>query len=487
MKPAHFEPLSSTEVRRIDAASMEVLETVGLRVDLKKARDAFGEAGAQVNEAARSVRIPERLVRWAVQQAPARFAVYGADPNYRLEAGAGQTYFTGLGAVVSVIDIETGELRAATLDDLRDHLRLVDGLPNIGATPIGIWPGDIPMTTIHAEAILAWVQNCRKPFGMGAYGVLASGDMMKMMAIAVGGRVEMAARPRFFAGCSPVSPLRMAKLQLEGLFQFAEYRQPVVIGPEAMAGATAPVTLAGLLVQHNAEVLAHVTLAQVIAPGMPVAYGCASTVADMASGNVAQGAVEAGLITAASAQLARHYGLPSRVLAGATDAKTLDLQCVLERVATLAPPVLAGADFAVCAGTLESVTTDSHALLVLDDEIAGMLLRLARGIEVEESTLAVELIKEVGWEGNYLAQRHTAQNFRREHFLPKLLPRDVRQTWEEKGAKTTLDLARERARAILAKHEPRVLDPAVERELQAYASMVRERTVADYYAAEWED
>jgi len=486
MKPAYFEVLSAAEVERIDAASLEILETIGLRVDLKKARDAFGEAGAHVDESARSVRIPERLVRWAVQQAPSRYSVYGAGPDYRLDAGEGQTYFTGLGVAVNVMDAETDALGPATLDDLRDHLRLVDGLPHISATPIGVWPGDIPMTTIHTEAILAWAQNCRKPFGMGAYGVLASQDMMKMMAIAVGGREEMAARPRFFAGCSPVSPLQMAKMQLEGLFQFAEYRQPVVIGPEAMAGATAPVTLAGLLAQHNAEVLAHVTLAQVISPGTPVAYGCASTIADMASGNVAQGAVEAGLITAATAQLARHYGLPSRVLGGTTDAKTLDLQCVLERVATLVPPVLAGVDFVVCAGTLEAVTTESHALLALDDEIAGMLLRLARGIEVDENTLAVELIKLVGWDGNYLAERHTAQNLRREHFLPKLLPRDVRQTWEEKGGKTTLDLARERVRAILAKHQPRQLDPEVEKELQAYAAMVRGWTVADYYAAEWE-
>ena len=487
MKPAYFEVLSLTEVQRIDAASMEILATVGLRVDLKRARDAFGGAGARVDEAARSVRIPEKLVRWAVQQAPSRFTVYGAAPDYRLEAGADQTYFTGLGVVVNVIDTETGELRPATLDDLRDHLRLVDGLPHISATPIGIWPSDIPMTTIHSEAILAWAQNCRKPFGMGAYGVLASGDMMRMMAIAVGGREEMAARPRFFGGCSAVSPLQMAKLQLEGLFQFAEYRQPVVIGPEAMAGATAPVTLAGLLAQHNAEVLAHVTLAQVIAPGMPVAYGCASTIADMASGNLAQGAVEAGLITAATAQLARHYGLPSRTLGGTTDAKTLDLQCMLERVATLMPAVLAGVHFITCAGTLESSTVESDPLLVLDDEVCGMLLRLARGIEVNENTLALDLIKQVGWEGNYLAQRHTAQNFRREHFLPKLLPRDVRQTWEQKGAKTSLDLARERVQAILAKHQPRQLDPAVERELQAYVAMVRERTMEDYFAAEWED
>ena len=194
MKPAYFEVLSPAEVQQIDAASMEVLESVGLRVGLKKARDAFGEAGARVDEAARSVRIPEKLVRWAVQQAPSQFTASTAPtPTIAWRLGADQTYFTGLGAVVNVIDTDTGELRPATLDDLRDHLRLVDGLPHISATPIGIWPSDIPMTTIHAEAILAWAQNCRKPFGMGAYGVLASQDMMKMMAIAVGGREEMAA------------------------------------------------------------------------------------------------------------------------------------------------------------------------------------------------------------------------------------------------------------------------------------------------------
>ena len=144
MKPAHFEVLSPAEVQQIDAASMEILESVGLRVDLKKARDAFGEAGARVDETARSVRIPEKLVRWAVQQAPSQFSVYGADPDYRLEAGADQTYFTGLGAVVNVIDTETGELRPATLDDLRDHLRLVDGLPHISATPSASGPAISP-------------------------------------------------------------------------------------------------------------------------------------------------------------------------------------------------------------------------------------------------------------------------------------------------------------------------------------------------------
>ncbi len=486
MKPRRFEVLDLEEVQRIDAASVEVLENVGLRVDLKRARETFAKAGAHVDEPARSVRIPEELVRWAVAQAPRQFDVYGVDPDYRLEIGGDQVHFAGLGVLTRTLDRDTGELRLATQEDQRNHLRLVDALPNIAATPIGVWPADIPETTIHVEAILAWAQNCRKPFGMGAYGAMASEDMMKMMAIAVGGKEELRRRPRFFGTCSAVSPLQMAGMQLEGMFFFAEYRQPMVMGPEAMAGATAPAALAGLLVQHNAEVLAHITLAQLIAAGTPVAYGCASTITDMATGNIATGAVESGLIIAAAAQLARHYGLPCRALAGATDAKVLDPQCALERVSTLVPAALAGVHFLVCAGTFDGITAFSEPLLVLDDELCGLVSRLVRGIEVSEDTMALDLIKEVGWQGHYLDRLHTARHYRQEHYLPGLLRREAREVWEGKGSRTALDLARERARDLLAAHEQRPLDPGVERDLHQYVATVRRRSMDDYLAAEWE-
>jgi trimethylamine--corrinoid protein Co-methyltransferase len=487
MKPQYFEVLSPEEVKQIDGASMKVLESVGLRVDLKRARDVFREAGARVDEEARSVRIPERLVRWAVDQAPRQFTLYGSDPDFRMEIGTDQVNFAALGTPTRFVDTETGELRPVTLEDLRNHLRIIDGLDHINNSQMDIWPSDIPMTTIHAEAILAWAQNCRKPFGMGCYGAMASEDMARMMAITVGGKEELQKRPRFFVICSVMSPLQMIKMQLEGLFLFAEYRQPMAMSPEAMAGATAPVTLAGLLAQQNAEILAHITLAQIVSPGTPVLYGNVSTITDMATGNVALGAVESGLITAAAAQLARYYGLPCRSLGGATDSNTLDLQCMLERASTLLPAVLAGVHFITCAGTLESTTSGSPLLMVLDDELCGLALRLARGIDVSEETLAVELIKEVGWQGHYLDQVHTAQHYRREHYLPRLLRRESREVWESKGSKTALDLARERVRELLAKHQPRELDLAVEKELQGYLDMVRRRTVDDYMAVEWED
>ncbi|GAG30598.1 unnamed protein product, partial [marine sediment metagenome] len=188
MKPAFFEVLSPAEVEQIDVASMNILESAGLRVNLKRARDAFREAGAHVDEAARSVRIPEELVRRAVAQAPKQFTLYGSDPDIRLEIGTDQVNFAALGTPTRIFDTETGELRPTTLEDVRNHLRLIDGLDHINNSQMDIWPTDIPMSTIHVEAILAWAQNCRKSFGMGCYGVMASDDMMRMMAIAVGGK-----------------------------------------------------------------------------------------------------------------------------------------------------------------------------------------------------------------------------------------------------------------------------------------------------------
>lgn len=486
MKPGYFEVLSAREVEQIDAASMHILAQVGMHVNLKRARDDFRAAGAQVDEAARMVRLPEAVVRRAIAQAPRSFTLYGADPNFRMEIGTEQVNFAALGTPTKIIDTETGALRPTTLEDLRNHLRIIDGLDHIHNSQMDVWPNDVPMTTIHAEAILAWAQNSRKSFGLGCYGVMASNDMMRMMAIAVGGAAELKRRPRFFGICSALSPLQMVNLQLEGMYQLAEHGQPMAMSPEAMAGTTAPATLAGLLAQHNAEILAHVALAQIIAPGTPVLYGSVSTITDMATANPALGSPETGLITAASAQLARHYGIPCRAVGGATEAMTVDPQCILERAGTLIPAVLAGVHFVTCGGTLESTMTESHPLMVLDDELCGRALRLARGIEVNDDTLALDLIREVGWDGVFLDKLHTAQHYRREHLRPRLLRRDGREAWENKGSKTALDLARERVREILAAHQPRALDPAIERELHAYLGAVRERSMADYERAEWE-
>ncbi|MBN1878258.1 MAG: trimethylamine methyltransferase family protein, partial [Anaerolineae bacterium] len=300
MKTTRFEVLSQLEVERIHAASMEILTEVGIRVNYKKARDIFREARAEVDEQTQAVKLPESLVQWAVEQAPEQFSLFGRDAQFRLDIGPKQTtpVFAGLGTPTRILDLHTGDVRPVIKQDMIDHIILIDACDHIHNSQMDVWPDDIPMTTIHAEAIWAWAHNSRKSYGMGCYGYLPTWDMMRMMAIAVGGKEELQKRPRFFGICSVVSPLQMDQVQAEGLLICAEYGQPVTLAPEAIAGLTAPVTLAGLLVQENAAILAHIALAQIFRPGTPVLYGTVSTVANMRYGTVALGAPETGLITA---------------------------------------------------------------------------------------------------------------------------------------------------------------------------------------------
>jgi trimethylamine--corrinoid protein Co-methyltransferase len=486
MKTHRFEVLSQAEIERIHAASMEILAEIGIKVSYTKAQELFRDAGAEIDEGTEAVKIPEKLVRWAVDQAPKEFYLHGIDPEFRFQIGGNQEnpVFAGLGTPTRIIDMDTGEVRSATYQDVLDHIILISNCENIHGSQMDVWPDDIPMTTIHTEAIWGWAHNSRKSFGMGCYGYLPTWDMMRMMAIAVGGKEELKKRPRFFAICSVVSPLQMDQAQAEGLMICAEYGQPVTLAPEAIAGATAPVTLAGLLAQENAAILAHITLAQIFRPGAPVLYGTVSTVSNMRYGNVALGSPETGLITAGSAQMARHYDLPIRSVGGATEAKRPDLQAGFERMGTLLPAVLAGVNLITCAGTLDGTMLEDHALLMLDDEICGAALRLERGIEVTDETVALDLIKKIGFSGNYLSEQHTASLFRKELFIPKLSSREPYDTWEKGGSKLAIDNARERARKILAEHEPRELDPEVERGLEEFRQTVATRSLEDFYLYE---
>lgn len=486
MHTTRFEVLSVGEVAAIHAASMTILAEVGVKVDYPTARAIFRAAGAEVDESRQVVRLPEHLVMSAIGRAPRGFALHGIDPAVRFPIGPDQAgpVFGGLGTPTRIADSETGQLREVTMQDVTEHIILIDGLDHIHSSQMDLWAADIPMTTIHAEAIWAWAHHSRKSYGMGCYGYLPTWDMMRMMSIVVGGKEELRRHPRFLAICSVVSPLQMAQQQVEGLLICAEYGQPLAIAPEAIAGATAPATLAGLLAQENAAILAHIALAQIFRPGAPVLYGTVSTIANMRLGTVALGSAETGLITAASAQLARFYGLPCRSVGAATESKAPDVQAGAERMQTLLPAVLAGVNLITCGGTLDSTLVESHPLLVLDDEIAGSALRLARGIEVNDDTLALDLIRQVNYSGNYLAEPHTVAHFRREHYQPKLLVREPWDSWEKGGCRNAIDNAQARAKEIIRRHTPNTLDPAVEAELQALRNTIAARTLEEFYSYE---
>jgi trimethylamine--corrinoid protein Co-methyltransferase len=487
MRASRLEVLSPAEIESIHAASMTVLAETGIQVEYCKARELFRQAGAKVDDAKCVVTLPETLVRWALEQAPHTFDLFGRDASFSMPVGGDAVQFAGLGTPTRIIDPHSGEIRETSMLDVIRHIQLIDACEHIHNSQMDIWPNDVPMTTIHTRSISEWARWSRKSFGMGCYGYLPTLDMMRLMSILVGGKEELRRRPRFLAICSVMSPLKMAAMQIEGMLICADYGQPVAVSPEGIAGATAPVTLAGLLVQENANILAHITLAQIFRPGAPVLYGTVSTIANMRYGTVALGSVETGIITAACAQLARHYGLPCRSVGGASESKLEDVQAGTERTATLAAAVLSGVNLVTCGGTLDGTMLESDAMLLLDDELCGGLMRMARGIEVTAESMALDLIRQVNFTGNYLQEEHTAAHYRKEHYLPRLANRDPYENWLRAGRKGALDHARQRVSDLAARAKPVELDPALQKEVDGFCEMVAARGLEEFYGYEQED
>jgi len=295
------------------------------------------------------------------------------------------------------------------------------------------------------------------------------------LAVVAGGEEELRRRPCTFTTDNPVAPLHHDRDQVEGALLYAEYGIPIDVTSEPQAGATAPVTIAGLLAQQTADVISGITIIQLKNPGNPVWYGTCGSVMDMRVGRIAIGAVEMGVINVASAQIAHSYDIPCRGTASATDSKELDFQAGYEKTAVMTMAVLGGVNKIFYPGTMEGALTVSKEGLVLDNEIAGAIYHVLDGVDVVDDTLGVGLAQTVGPGGHYLNQRHTMQFIRQEHFLPLLADRQIRERWEQAGEKNMVAKAHEEVTRILEEHHVEPLPEGTEEELKRIVREVEKR------------
>ncbi|MHA2128625.1 MAG: trimethylamine methyltransferase family protein, partial [Promethearchaeota archaeon] len=360
MRLKYFEPLSREEVKTIDSAAIELLSSVGIKIDAENARKLLGDNGCEIDQSTNFVKLPEELVREKLKTIPSSFKLYGSDGSFNFEVNTKSTKFATIGTPVKIYDPSNKRgIRRTILDDTIQQIKIVDCLENIVCSHIDVWPNDVKVTALHAHCIYQWYKNSRKPYGLGCLGKLASQDMMNMTSLIVGGDKELKTNPRLVGFMNPTSPLHLPQLMTNGYEIFAKFKQPTIIAPEAMAGSTAPVTLAGLLAQIVAEVLGGAVLGQLFNRGSPIFFGTVSNTTDMRSGNSAIGAIETGLITAGIAQIARYYNIPSRGPGGVTDSKVLDLQNGFERLQTLMLAVQSGINYITCAGTYEATLVEA--------------------------------------------------------------------------------------------------------------------------------
>jgi trimethylamine--corrinoid protein Co-methyltransferase len=466
-----YKPLTDEEVEQVHEASLEVLERTGVHVEESEALELFREAGARVEE--NRVRLPRSLIEDAIDKAPSTVVLAGREPEHDLILEDARVHIGTGGAALQVLDLDTGEIRKAVLEDVIDMARIVDALDNIHFFLIPIYPTDLPEDRVEINKYYASLANTTKHVQAGVYTLRGIRDVVVMCEEIAGSPEALRARPIVsFITSWMVSPLKFATDVTTLLIETCRQEIPVVLSAAPMAGSTSPVTLAGTLVQLNAEQLSGLTLTQLVNPGTPVIMGPIPATADMRSGKYLGGSVELGISNAAITQLAHLYQVPIYNSAGMTDSKLPDIQAGIEKAQSAIQVALAGTNFIHhAAGMLEDMSTIAYEQFVIDNDMLGMAMRAVRGIDVNDDSLAVDVIDRVGPGGHYLADEHTLRYMRTEHYYPSdVLDRQGRDEWEADGAPDAWFRAKEAARRILATHEPKPLDPEVD-------AWIRERFV----------
>lgn len=456
------EPLTADSLRQIHETSMRVLEQVGVSMPQKDALGVFRSHGLRVEDG--RVFLTEAEVMEALKGVPKSFTLNARNAARSVTVGGGRPVFAPAYGAPFIVDATEGK-RSPTLEDYHQLAKISQGLPNMDVSGHLIVEPDVPHAHLHM--LHAHLVHSDKPFIGSTAGAAGATQTLEMARVAFG--EDLADRPVCISLVNSLSPLGYATDMLDVLMVYAEARQPVVIAALAMAGTTAPITLAGVLAMQTAELMAGIVLTQLVSPGTPVVFGSTSSNVDMRLGSLSIGSPELSMLISAHAQLARFYGIPSRAGGALTDASYPDAQAGFESMMGLMTTVRSGVDFVLhAAGILAAYIAFSFEKFVLDDEMCGMVRHMQAGFEVSPATLDFDAIAAVGPGGNYLQQRHTIQRCRTEFYRPALCDRAGLSSWVESGGKDAVDRANARWHALLETHEDPPMDGDARRLLDAY-------------------
>jgi len=464
-----LEVLSADQVEAIHEASMTLLETQGMRVLHSPARGLLKGAGASVDEASQMVRFDRAMLQETLAQAPSEFTLHARNPAKSFRLGGRHLAFTSVGGPAYCNDLDRGR-RRGRYEDACDYLRLVQSLDIIHQEGGGAFePIELPPETRHLDLYLSQIRLLDKNWQPVALGRERARDAIAMARIALGcNEAQLAEKPALFAIINTNSPLQLDIPMAEGLMEMAAAGQAVCVTPFTLAGAMAPVTLAGTLAQQNAEALAGIALAQIVRPGAPVVYGAFTSNVDMRSGSPSFGTPEYAKAAQASGQLARRYRLPFRT-SSVTSSNLVDAQAVYESMMSLWAAITGGANIIVhAAGWLEGGLTASFEKLIVDAEMLQMMAEYLLPIEVSEETLALDAIAEAGPGGHFFGVAHTMTRYQTAFYQPFLSDRRNFETWQEAGAESAERRANRIWKDLLERYQPPPLDPAVDEALQAY-------------------
>ena len=445
--------LSDADKTAIYEAALEIIGSIGMRVLHPEALELLRATGCGVT-GPDLVTIPRELVEKARSTAPAMIEVFDRAGEHAMSLGRHNSYFGTGSDLMSTYDIETGERRPSALADVARAARLCDALPNIDFVMSCAHPNDIEPRRSYLESFKAMVSNTTKPMVMTSE---HAGDLAVMCAVAEalrGGPDELAAKPYFTVYLEPVSPLSHPVESIDKLLFCADHGIPAIYSPAPLAGGTAPITVAGHTCQGVAESLFGLVIHQLRKPGAPFLFGIGPAVLDMATSQSSYNAPEYLMTFLCQIEMARWLDLPNWGYGGTSDSQVVDAQAGMEIGELAFLCLAAGSNLNHDVGYLDFGLTASLELIVIVDEYISLNRKLFAGVEVTPATLAVDVVRDVGPGGDFLAHRHTAKNVRTAQWRPTIINRQGHVRWAEEGGLDLAEKARRKALKLLEMHEP---------------------------------
>ena len=444
--------LNDDDKQRIYDAAVEICGGVGMRVHQEEALGLLRDAGADVD--GDLVKLPAALIERARSTVPAAVTIYDRDGEPAMELGGHNSYFGTGSDLMNLYDLESGERRKATLADVATAARLCDALPNLDFVMSCAYPNEIADShRAYITEFRAMVTGTTKPMVVTAEGVSDLRAIWEVASALRGGAEVLRAKPYFVMYGQPSSPLSHPGDSLDKLLFCAETGIPSIYSPAPLAGATAPITVAGHIAQGTAESLFGLVIHQLHRPGAPFLYGIGPAVLDMATMQSSYNAPEYLMTYLGAIEMARWLDLPNWGYGGTSDSELVDAQAGMEAAELTLLSMMAGSNLNHDVGYLDYGMTGAFELIVMVDEFIAMNRRLMNGIAVDPATLAVDVVSEVGPGGDFLKTKHTARNMRKAQWRPTIFNRQGYDRWLEDGGVDLREQARRKALRLLAEHE----------------------------------
>jgi trimethylamine--corrinoid protein Co-methyltransferase len=466
-----LEILTDEEIGRLHTATLDIIETVGVRFPSKRALDIWEAHGAQVDRNTSIVKVPGQIIQDALKLAPPKYNLAARNPDQDLPLDGNHVFLGTDGCGVEVLDINTGKRRMSCWQDVADIARIGDALEEIAFHWVAVSAQDYPVKTRGLHELRAiWENSTKHVQTESIYNEREARAAVKMASAIAGGEKALRKRPVLSIMQCTAPPLGQDGGSVDAALIGAEAGLPVGFMTMAACLTTGPATLAGNLVVGNAEVISATALIQLAFPCAPVFYAAAQTASDLRSGAYTGGGPEDFLFGAAQNKLSDFYNIPLSMGSFATGAKEPNWHAGVENSLSTFMASVVMSDMLLGAGLLHGSRIWSYSQMLMDCEIFSIILKVMQGIVVDDETLALDVIRNVGPGGNFLSQKHTLKHMR-EIFIPQFMDRRPYNVWEEKRDDGR-DWALEKARKIHATHKPEPLDPAVSSELKKIIAWV---------------